>query len=83
LNAKRASKKILPGYKLIAHRKAKGTKFFAEAERKGLKGIMAKRSGCQYPSGDRTDSWLKIKTSKRRRCRVHSPTADAVVSSGR
>jgi bifunctional non-homologous end joining protein LigD len=40
-------KAILPRDKLIAfsaHRKGHGTKFFAEAERKGLEGIMAKRS---------------------------------------
>jgi bifunctional non-homologous end joining protein LigD len=40
-------------------------KFFEEAERKGLEGIMAKRADSKYLSGARTDDWLKIKTSKR------------------
>jgi bifunctional non-homologous end joining protein LigD len=41
---KKRLKAILPRDKLIAfsaHRKGNGTKFFAEAERKGLEGIMA------------------------------------------
>src|SRR5213075_946704 len=47
LERKARLKEILTGHKLVAfssHRKTKGTKFFAEAERKGLEGIMAKRS---------------------------------------
>jgi bifunctional non-homologous end joining protein LigD len=78
LERKARLKKILPGHKLIEfsrHRKAEGTKFFAEAERKGLEGIMAKRSGSQYLSGARTDYWLKIKTSKRQEVVVAGFTA--------
>ena len=44
LERKERLKAILPSRRLIAfsrHRKANGTKFFAEAERKGLEGIMA------------------------------------------
>src|SRR5579872_3344323 len=44
LERKKRLKAILPRNKLIAfspHRKVKGTTFFAEAERKGLEGIMA------------------------------------------
>jgi bifunctional non-homologous end joining protein LigD len=68
LERKKRLKEILPRHKLIAlsrHRKATGTKFFEEAERKGLEGIMAKRVDSKYLSGARTDAWLKIKTSKR------------------
>jgi bifunctional non-homologous end joining protein LigD len=68
LKRKKRLKEILPRHKLIAfsrHRKADGTKFFEEAERKGLEGIMAKRAESKYLSGARTDNWLKIKTSKR------------------
>jgi bifunctional non-homologous end joining protein LigD len=78
LERKARLKEILPGHKLIAfsrHRKTEGTKFFAEAERRGLEGIMAKRSGSQYLSGARTDSWLKIKTSKRQEVVVAGFTA--------
>ena len=68
LERKKQLKDILPRHKLIAfsrHRKTSGTKFFDEAERKGLEGIMAKRAESLYRSGSRTDDWLKIKTSKR------------------
>ena len=68
LERKKRLKDILPRHKLIAfsrHRKTSGTKFFDEAERKGLEGIMAKRAESIYRSGSRTDDWLKIKTSKR------------------
>ena len=44
LERKKRLKAILPRHRLIAfsrHRKALGTKFFEEAERKGLEGIMA------------------------------------------
>jgi bifunctional non-homologous end joining protein LigD len=68
LERKKRLKDILPSHKLIAfsrHRNASGTKFFEEAERKGLEGIMAKLAASSYRSGVRTDDWLKIKTSKR------------------
>ena len=68
LERKKRLRGILPRHKLIAfsrHRKTDGTKFFDEAERKGLEGIMAKRADSKYLSGARTDNWLKIKTSKR------------------
>jgi bifunctional non-homologous end joining protein LigD len=68
LERKRRLKAILPRHRLLAfsgHRKTSGKKFFAEAERKGLEGIMAKRADSDYRSGVRTDEWLKIKTSKR------------------
>jgi bifunctional non-homologous end joining protein LigD len=71
-------KAILPRDKLIAfsrHRKASGTKFFAEAERKGLEGIMAKRADSQYVSGGRTADWLKIKTAKRQEVVIAGFTA--------
>jgi bifunctional non-homologous end joining protein LigD len=78
LERKKRLKEILPRHKLIAfsrHRKASGTKFFEEAERKGLEGIMAKRADSKYISGDRTDNWLKIKTSKRQEVVIAGFTA--------
>jgi bifunctional non-homologous end joining protein LigD len=68
LDRKRRLRSILPRHKLLAlsrHRKTFGTKFFKEAEDKGLEGIMAKRADSKYLSGARTDNWLKIKSSKR------------------
>src|SRR4029078_13195617 len=67
LERKKRLKAILPKHKLIAfshHRATFGTKFFHEADRNGLEGIMAKRADSKYLSGARTDNWLKIKTSK-------------------
>ena len=87
LDRKKRFKDILPRHKLIAlsrHRKALGTKFFEEAERKGLEGIMAKRAVSQYLSGARTDNWLKMVAksmsnsrlaSFRARCRRYSSSA--------
>jgi bifunctional non-homologous end joining protein LigD len=68
LERKKRLRTILPRDKLIAfsrHRKTFGTKFFEEAGRKGLEGIMGKRADSRYVSGGRTTDWLKIKTSKR------------------
>ena len=78
LERKKRLKNILPHHRLIAfsrHRTKSGTKFFEEAERKGLEGIMAKRADSKYLSGDRTDNWLKIKTSKRQEVVIAGFTA--------
>jgi bifunctional non-homologous end joining protein LigD len=78
LERKKRLKEILPRHKLIAfsrHRKADGKKFFEEAERKGLEGIMAKRADSKYLSGARTDDWLKIKTSRRQEVVIAGFTA--------
>jgi bifunctional non-homologous end joining protein LigD len=78
LERKKRLKAILPKHKLIAfshHRARFGTKFFREAERSGLEGIMAKRADSQYLSGARTDNWLKIKTSKRQEVVIAGFTA--------
>jgi bifunctional non-homologous end joining protein LigD len=78
LERKTRLKQILPRHKLIAlsrHRKKNGTKFFEEAERKGLEGIIAKRADSKYVSGGRTENWLKIKTSKRQEVVIAGFTA--------
>jgi bifunctional non-homologous end joining protein LigD len=78
LERKKRLKAILPKHKLIAfsqHRATFGTKFFDEADRHGLEGIMAKRVDSQYLSGARTDDWLKIKTSKRQEVVIAGFTA--------
>jgi len=75
---KKRLKAFLPKHKLISfsrHRLASGTKFFEEAERKGLEGIMAKRADSKYLSGTRTDNWLKVKTSKRQEVVIAGFTA--------
>jgi bifunctional non-homologous end joining protein LigD len=78
LERKKRLKDILPRHKLVSfsrHRMASGRKFFEEAERKGLEGIMAKRADSRYLSGARTDNWLKIKTSKRQEVVIAGFTA--------
>ena len=71
-------KSILPKHKLVAyseHRKELGSKFFGEAEERGLEGIMAKRADSTYSSGERTTNWLKIKTTKRQEAVIAGFTA--------
>jgi bifunctional non-homologous end joining protein LigD len=71
-------KAILPKQQLISFsrdRRTFGTRFFEEAERKGLDGIMAKRADSKYLSGTRTDDWLKIKTSRRQEVVIAGFTA--------
>ena len=75
---KKRLKAVLPKHKLVAfsrHRKTFGVKFFEEAGRKGLEGIMAKRASSKYRSGARTNDWLKIKTSKRQEVVIAGFTA--------
>jgi bifunctional non-homologous end joining protein LigD len=78
IERKKRLKAVLPKHRLVAfsrHRKTFGTKFFEEAGRKGLEGIMAKRESSKYLSGARTDDWLKIKTSKRQEVVIAGFTA--------
>ena len=78
LERKKRLKAILPRHKLIAfssHRKGSGKKFFAEAERKRLEGIMAKRADSPYSSGIRTADWLKVKTAQRQEVVIAGFTA--------
>ena len=68
LERKKLLRTILPRHPLLAfsqHRKLNGIKFFREAERRGLEGIMAKEADSIYLSGQRSSAWLKIKTARR------------------
>jgi bifunctional non-homologous end joining protein LigD len=78
LERKKRLRAILPRNNLIAfsrHRHTFGIKFFEEAGRQGLEGIMAKRADSKYVSGSRTADWLKIKTSKRQEVVIAGFTA--------
>ena len=78
LERKERLKAILPRHRLIAfsrHRKADGKKFFQEAEKKGLEGIIAKRADSPYASGRRTADWLKVKTAQRQEVVIAGFTA--------
>jgi bifunctional non-homologous end joining protein LigD len=78
LERKERLQSILPRHKLIRfsrHRKTFGKRFFEEAERQGLEGIMAKRAESIYVSGSRTADWLKIKTAKRQEVVIAGFTA--------
>ena len=68
IERKERLRRILPKDSLLAfseHRRQYGTKYFKEAEKEGLEGIMAKRAGSPYLSGQRSKDWLKIKTARR------------------
>ena len=78
LERKKRLKAILPRHKLIAfsnHRKGSGKKIFAEAERRHLEGIMAKRADSPYVSGRRSADWLKVKTAQRQEVVIAGFTA--------
>jgi bifunctional non-homologous end joining protein LigD len=65
---KKRLKPILPKDRLLRfsdHRWTHGKRYFKEAERQGLEGIMAKRADSRYLPGARSTDWLKIKTAKR------------------
>ena len=49
----------------LEHIESKGEAFYAEAEKKQLEGIIAKRAAGKYYPGYRSDEWLKIKTGHR------------------
>jgi len=78
LERKKRLRSILPRHSLLAfsqHRKQSGTKFFREAEERGLEGIMAKKPQSTYQSGARTKDWLKIKTARRQEVVIAGFTA--------
>jgi bifunctional non-homologous end joining protein LigD len=61
-------KKILPDVPEVRyndHVEGNGIRFFGEAVKQGLEGIMAKRGNSIYQPGLRTKDWLKIKIHKR------------------
>ena len=68
LERKDKLRRLIPKHPLLAfsaHRAEHGTKYFKEAQRQGLEGIMAKRAASPYLSGQRSGDWLKIKTARR------------------
>ncbi|MDD1668528.1 MAG: non-homologous end-joining DNA ligase [Methanomicrobiales archaeon] len=54
--------------------KGEGERYYAEAVRRGLEGIMAKRLGSTYEPGVRSDSWLKVKATRTCDCVVFGYT---------
>jgi bifunctional non-homologous end joining protein LigD len=65
---KKRLRSILPRDRLLSfsdHRSTHGKRYFKEAEKQGLEGIMAKRAESRYLSGTRSTEWRKIKTVKR------------------
>jgi bifunctional non-homologous end joining protein LigD len=47
------------------HRPEHGKRYFKEAQKAGLEGVIAKRADSRYLSGTRSKDWLKIKTARR------------------
>jgi bifunctional non-homologous end joining protein LigD len=78
LERKGRLKPIVPKDRLVSfsnHRARYGKRYFKEAERKGLEGIMAKRADSLYLPGARSADWLKIKTAKRQEAVIVGFTA--------
>ncbi|MDD1667004.1 MAG: non-homologous end-joining DNA ligase [Methanomicrobiales archaeon] len=51
-----------------------GERYYAEAARRGLEGVMAKRLGSPYRPGARSDAWLKVKAVRTCDCVVFGYT---------
>ncbi|MBX4190266.1 non-homologous end-joining DNA ligase, partial [Candidatus Parcubacteria bacterium] len=68
MDRKKLLKEILPASKQIRfsdHIIGEGVKFFKEAQKNELEGIVAKDSESPYRAGKRSNEWLKIKTQMR------------------
>ncbi|HEY9176599.1 MAG TPA: DNA ligase D [Flavipsychrobacter sp.] len=64
LERKALLKELLPDndwVKYCDHIDSKGTKFFSQAQKLGLEGIIAKKKQASYEEGRRTGNWLKIR----------------------
>jgi bifunctional non-homologous end joining protein LigD len=78
LQRKDRLRRILPRDALLSfseHRPEHGVRYFKEAEKQGLEGIMAKRADSRYLSGTRSGDWLKIKTARRQEVVIAGFTA--------
>jgi len=78
LERKQRLERVLPRDPLLAfsqHRPEHGRAFFAEAKKRGLEGVMAKRAASVYRSGVRTTDWLKIKAARRQEAVIVGFTA--------
>ena len=47
-----------------------GTAFFAELEKRGVEGMVAKRLDSRYVPGKRTDDWVKVKVRRMAHCLI-------------
>ena len=75
---KKRLRALLPKNPLLIyseHLPKHGTRYFKEAQKAGLEGIMAKRAASQYLSGARSKDWLKIKTARRQEAVIVGFTA--------
>ena len=78
LERKDQLRRILPKHSLLSfseHRPEHGVRYFKEAEKRGLEGIIAKRANSLYLSGTRSADWLKIKTARRQEVVIAGFTA--------
>jgi bifunctional non-homologous end joining protein LigD len=78
LERKERLRRLIPRDPLLAfsaHRAEQGTRYFKEAHKQGLEGIMAKRAASPYLSGQRSGDWLKIKTARRQEVVIAGFTA--------
>lgn len=68
IERKKLLKRVLPNHPAIGfsdHVVGEGTKLFAEMQRRGLEGIVAKKAASTYTEHQRGGNWLKIKTHLR------------------
>lgn len=66
----RAALPELPGVRFGAHVEEDGERFFAEAVRLGLEGMVAKDASSAYEEGRRSGRWVKVKSVRRQEALV-------------
>jgi bifunctional non-homologous end joining protein LigD len=78
IKRKEILEKILPSsgsIRFSGHVSGEGISFFNAAKKKGLEGIVAKKSDSVYQAGVRSPHWLKIKNSATQDCVIAGFTA--------
>ena len=78
LERKERLRALLPKDPLLIyseHLPEHGKRYFREAQKAGLEGIIAKRAQSRYLSGARSRDWLKVKTARRQEAVVVGFTA--------
>ncbi|HOX41092.1 MAG TPA: DNA polymerase ligase N-terminal domain-containing protein, partial [bacterium] len=64
-----------PFIKYVDHVVGEGKRFYEQASKMGLEGIIGKKNGSTYQAGKRSSDWIKIKTAKRQEAVIGGYTA--------
>lgn len=65
----------IPGIEYSAHIEESGIRYYEDAVKRGLEGVIAKAATSPYITGARTEEWVKIKSVKRQEAVIGGFTA--------